>query len=250
MQKQLNLLITAASSDIGSALFSKVAADPLNRVVTTSFRTNLNHLVDLAASCQHLHGVDLTDQDDLRRLSRAVAEMFDSPFGWLHCAGDFWHHKRIEETPLEEARSMIASHYLTLYSTAQIVLPIMKQVGGGRVLAFSCNSVRYSYPEMAAFTPAKAAVESLVRCLANESLEWNILLNCLALPTVATPKVMASKQPEYHPHYVTMEELIEAILGCLSTMSPLATGNSIAVVKHSPYFYQEGYYRRNRPIEG
>lgn len=245
--QSLDLLVTAANSDIGSAVVSRLASNRSSRLVITS-RQNTDRLKNsYGPSVAHLKDIDLTLESDTAKVAAAVNHVFDMPFCWLHCAGDFWDHKSIDDTVLDVAKNMIASHYISLYAVAKVIVPIMKTVGGGRVLAFSCNSVRHSYPQMAAFTPAKAAVESFVKCLANEALEHNILANCFALPTIATPKVLNSKAKEYHTYYPSVESLVDSVLHCFSTMSPLITGNAIGIVKYSPYFHREGYFRRNRP---
>ncbi len=190
--------------------------------------------------------VDLTDAQAVERVADTVKHQFDKPFCWLHCAGDFWHHKVLEDTALDDAKNLIDSHYLTLYATAQQIVPIMKQYGGGRILAFSCNSVRYNYPEMTGFTPAKAAVESFIKCLANEVMKFDVFANCLALPTIGTETVRRFKHSDYHSHYASVDDLVDVVEEAFFSMSPLITGNVISVVKHSPFFYEEGYYKRNR----
>lgn len=250
-KKSLSILITGANSDIGSAVVSRVANDASSSLLITSHSTeNETLLQSFPASVRHLQGIDLTETEDTQKVAAVAGQLFDKPFCWLHCAGEFWHHKTVEATPLEEVKRMISSHFITLYATAKAVIPVMKRVGGGRVLAFSCNSVRHSYPEMAAFTPAKAAVESFIKCLANEVIDSDILANCLALPTIRTKKVLAIKSAKYHPFYISVDDLVDTIVEFFATMSPLMTGNSIGVVKYSPYFYREGYFQRNRPKDG
>jgi NAD(P)-dependent dehydrogenase (short-subunit alcohol dehydrogenase family) len=247
----LDLLVTGANSDIGSAVVVHAAAAADSNVLITTRKTACPALEQpFQARVTHLRGIDLTSEGDTHKVAEAAAKLFSAPFCWLHCAGDFWAHRTIEQTELEDAKRMFSSHFVSLYATAKAIIPVMKRVGGGRLVAFSCNSVRHNYPDMAAFTPAKAAVESFVRCLANECLEYGILANCLALPTIATDKVIASKPEEYHPFYATASQLVDAVVECFSGMSPLVTGNSIGIVKYSPYYYREGYYHRNRSKPG
>ena len=239
-----NVLITGANSDIGKSLIEKLEAKNIRFLATA--RSTSPHNADSRAHI--LDGIDLTDDRCLELLRQAVIGEFASPFSWVHCVGDFWFHKPLEKTSLEEAKSMVLSHYLTLFATAQIVLPLMKNVGGGQVLAFSCNSVRYNYPDMAAFTSAKAAVECFVKCISNEYIEHNITANCLALPTIKTEKVVRTKPAEYHEHYIACGELADVVIEHLSQSQRFCSGNALSLVKHSPYFYTEGYYRRNRSL--
>lgn len=248
MQEELdNYLVTAANSDIGSEFVERILNQKPRAKIIITTRGDASRFDGLPQGAfRHLRQVDLTLEDCTRNVAAEAEQFFQSPFCWLHCAGDFWHHKSIENTSHVEALNMIMSHYFTFYASARQLLPVMRRLSGGRVLAFSCNSVRYNYPDMAAFTPAKAALETLVKCMANEFLEHKVLVNCLVLPTVATKKVLESKSEEYQPYYPTVSALIEVIMNCFASMSPLVTGNAIGIIKYSPFFYSDGYYRRNR----
>lgn len=241
------ILVTAANSEIASAFIRQIHNEDFPIIITT-FK-NTGNLPQLSDNIIHLQNIDLTKEGDIKKLELAISEKFTAPFSWLHCAGDFWSHKKIEDTPLSEAINMINSHYISLYATSKVVLPVMKDVGGGRIITFSCNSVSHNYPEMTAFTPAKAAIESLVKCLSNEVLEHKILMNCLALPTVRTSQVKDMKLEKYHQYYPSMPSIVEAVINCFDSMSGLITGNVLRIVKHSPYFYTEGYYDRNEAKE-
>jgi len=243
---KMNLVITGVSSEIGIEVANRVASAS-NVLLVTSRKTEVDGFKpNFPKSVYHLQGLDLTRETDTLKVSHVARELFNKPFCWLHCAGSFWRHKSLEDTSLEEAVTMIMSHYVTLYATAKVLIPEMKQVKGGRILALSCNSVRYNYPEMAAFTSAKAAVECLIRCIANEYLKDNVLANCIALPTVATPTVKSLKLEQYHKYYIELDKLVDAIINMFVNMSPFVTGNVLSIVKHSPFFYTEGYYTRNR----
>ena len=149
----------------------------------------------------------------------------------IHCAGDFWYHKSIINTDIEETKNMIQSHYLSLFNVIKTMIPIMMRAGGGKILTFSCNSVSYLYPEMAAFTSAKAAIECLVKCTANENSKYSIVANCLALSTTLTEKVKLSKDQKYHSDYITINELVDVIKETLN-LSPLINGNILKVLKY------------------
>ncbi len=239
----INLLITGVSSDIGRELALKVVQNGSSVLLVTSNHSEFTYNRDSLVT--YLPGLDLTVEHSTALVSEYAEKLFDTPFCWLHAVGDFWYHKSIENTSLNEAISLINSHYITLYAVSKALIPVMKKVGGGRILAFSCNSVKYNYPNMAAFSSAKAAVECFIRCIANEYIQYNILANCLALPTIATIKVKESKGKKYHPYYIETDKLVDTIIDIFTIMSPFITGNAINLLKYSPYFYSEGYYTRN-----
>lgn len=235
-----NYVITGGNSEIGRAL--------------ADYLTQQNHEVLLISRSQKpiseksdnwLDGIDLTKEKDLIKFQNFIEMHFCSPFTIIHSVGDFWAHKSITNTRFEEAISLIHSHYITLYGVIKYVVPIMQKLGGGKIVAFSCNSVKYNYPDMAAFTSAKAAVECLIKCVANEQSKYNITANAIALPSIKTKSVIKTKPEEFHKNYPTLEELTECIEKALESISPLINGNVINLFKYSDSFYHKGYYERN-----
>jgi 3-oxoacyl-[acyl-carrier protein] reductase len=239
-------LITGASSDIGRELIKHLSSDPTNKILAVYRREDFDLAqTDLNANHKYLRA-DLTNEDNLKTLQSTTQELFDQPFTAIHCVGDFWYHRPLINTTFDDARKMIESHYLTLFGLAHSILPVQKELKGGKLIAFSCNSVGFNYPEMAAFTSAKAAVESLIKCIANEYSEYGIVANAIALSTIRTEKVEKSKDPKYFDGYITAEELAKLVLEAISELSPLVNGNVIRLLKYSKYFYHEGYFQRNK----
>lgn len=241
-----NIVILGALSDIGAELARTAAARDGYRLLLVSRRTHEGAPpFPASARLKYLQGIDLIDEGALRRLRDAARSFFTEPFSVVHSVGDFWQHKALIDTPFSEMRSMIESHYLTLCGAASALIPVLSEKGGGRLVAFSCNSVSYNYPDMAPFTAAKAAVESFIRILAHEHAEFGIAATALALPTIRTPKVIVLKPDGDHPNYLSPEELALMILDDVLCLPQTVNGNVVKVYKYSPTFYHTGYYERN-----
>ena len=236
-----NYLITGANSEIGKALVCQLSKNNHNLLlVSRSPKDN-----SLSNIHQWIDGIDLTKEEDLIKLKTITQKYFSSPFILIHSVGDFWKHKSIVNTSFDEAISHIHSHYITLFGVMKAVIPIMQNVGGGKLIAFSCNSVKYNYPDMAAFTSAKAAVECLIKCVANEQSKYNIIANAFALPSIKTNSVIETKPGEFHKNYPTLEELTNCIEKTAENLTELVNGNIISLFKYSHSFYHKGYYERN-----
>jgi short-subunit dehydrogenase len=245
-QSARNFLITGASSDIGGTLARYLESlDGVRLLVTTRSKDFKSQ----ASSTRHLSGIDLTREDDLSRIKEAADAFFVDQFTLVHCVGDFWRHKPLVHTEFREIAGMINSHYLTLCGATHALLPVMMARGGGRLVAFSCNSVAYSYPDMAPFTAAKAAVEAFVKCVANEYAQFGIVATALALPTIRTEKVVHEKPTGDHPNYVSPEELAELISRALTSLSGIVNGNVIRLFRHSDTFYGKSYFDRNPRVQ-
>ena len=89
--------------------------------------------------------------------------------------------------PLSLALTVFYSYVSSLFATSIAFLPVMRAKGGGHFIAFSSHAVPHSYPLMAAFLAAKAAVYSLVLSIANEWARDGIIANALAIATLYTP---------------------------------------------------------------
>lgn len=235
-----NYVIIGANSEIGTAL-TKHLQECGHKVllVSRSARKRSEH------EATWIDNIDLTNEKDLLCLREFIESKFRSPFTVIHSVGDFWSHKSILGTTFAEVVSQINSHYVTLFGVMKSLVPVMKTVGGGKIVAFSCNSVKYNYPDMAAFTSAKAAVECLIKCVANEQSKHNIICNAFALPSIKTNSVIETKPAEFHENYPTLHELTECIEKTIENLSPLTNGNVISLFKYSDSFYNKGYYQRN-----
>jgi NAD(P)-dependent dehydrogenase (short-subunit alcohol dehydrogenase family) len=239
------VLLTGASSEIGKVLADRFAARGEMPLVLTS-NVRPIHLpggskIEVLAETV----INLTDPSSLDRLKQIAAEKFRGPFALVHCVGPFWHHKPIDQCSIGEAQEFMNGHYLTLYGALWALLPLMKERGGGRVLAVSCTSVGFHYPEMAAFTSSKAAVESLVKCAANEWAAHKISLNAIALSTVSTATVNATKPLAHEERYITPLEVASLVEDILFASSSYISGNVIRPLKYSPTYYNRSYFERN-----
>lgn len=239
-----NFIITGANSDIGKALVANLSRNKDNKILAIS-RSKI--ATSLSDNVECFDNIDLNSEDDLVLISEKVKSIFSDKFVLIHSVGNFWHHKTMTNTRYDEATSMMDSHYNTLYGCIKYLLPIFKEFNGGKIIAFSCNSVGFNYPEMAAFTSAKAAVEALIKCTANENSKFGVIANAIALSTIKTEKVISSKLEKYHSQYITEEELLEVVDNLINA-SPLINGNIIKILKYSEYFYNEGYFQRNPSI--
>lgn len=250
-----NLVILGASSDIGIELTRKAVerANYKLLLVTRRSRVEMKKSLDQAGMqmlpindhSQYLHNIDLTKEKDLLKLRKVTEEFFTTPFSVVHSVGEFWYHKPLVKTAFSEIRSMYESHYLTFAGAAFALVPVLAKKGGGRIVAFSCNSVLYNYPDMSPFTSAKAAIESFIKCLAHEYAEQHVATTALALPTILTKKVLEGKLLKNHKDYITPEELANIVFNNVLCLPHTVSGNVQKVFKYNRTYYHSGYFSRN-----
>jgi short-subunit dehydrogenase len=239
-------LITGANSYLGRELANYLAKNQDNLVFLTS-RTPFNfEELELQSNVKYLPNIDLLNERHLEKLKKEVDKFLPNKINILNSLGYFRAHEPFEETNLKEATKMIESQYLTLYGVVYTMLPLMKVRGGGHIIAFSCNSVKYRYPYMASFTASKAAIESFIGCIANEFGNIGILANSLALSSLQTPFVKASKPFGDFEHYLQLEDICKIVEEIVKSPFRLMNGNTISFYEHSDTFFNEGYYQRVR----
>lgn len=245
------VILLGANSDIGSVVADRVmeTGNPLLAVSRSRYRdTPFGEVGQVRVA----DGVDLLSEEGQAHLLDAVegflggARRGEKDVTVVHCVGDFWRHRELHKLTPRIVRDTMLSHYSTLAESVVNLLPLLVGARSSRVVAFSCNSVTYSYPHLAPFTAAKAAVETFMRCLANEYSEQRIATTTIALPTVLTPKVREAKPEGDHANYVTPEEVADVVVREIDS-SPLVTGNVVRMVRYSETFYGKSYLERNPP---
>jgi NAD(P)-dependent dehydrogenase (short-subunit alcohol dehydrogenase family) len=242
MRSARNILVLGASSDIGLALGNWLKGKTEYRVLLAA--RNLESKVIYAdPEWKVIQRLDFLSDDDLHTLKREADDFFKEPFTAIHCVGNFWQHVPLVEMGNSEIRSMMESHYGTFCGVAKALLPLMMKRQGGRLIAFSCNSVAFNYPDMVPFTSAKAAVECAVKCISNEYAPFGISALALALPTIRTAKVLALKGDS--EFYMEPEELAQVVLGDMTNASPYTNGCVLKVFKPNPKFFTTSYFERN-----
>lgn len=239
-----NFLITGATSEIGHHLAKDLVKNHNNvRLLLASRKYNADLDGLQSDFVKYLHGMDLLMPENCAHISQECEATFDGPFSIVHSVGDFWDHVPFPEIDAINAQHMMNSHYITLYGLLQALIPLLIKNGGGKILAFSCNSVRHNYPYMVPFTAAKAAVEALIKCIAHEYAKYGIVANALALSSVQTEAVRQSKPHGDFDHYIHIDSLTNTILDVLSS-NTMINGNIINCYTYSESFYNSGYFQR------
>lgn len=239
------VLIAGINSDLGRVLARELSKDGSVKVVGST-RLSAGQLANVPAAAI-IYDCDLTVASRAEELSNEAGTHFDGPFGYVHCVGNFCFHESFRDLSPTQAADMFRSHVETLYNAIHAIQPIMEGLGGGSVVAFSCNSVKYNYPLMAAFTAAKSAVESLTRSLANELSGAGVRMNALQLASLKTQKVIESKPHGDHANFVCPNEVVPIVRFLLSAEARLLNGSVMNVFQHSPGYYRSGYFQRVAP---
>jgi NAD(P)-dependent dehydrogenase (short-subunit alcohol dehydrogenase family) len=89
--------------------------------------------------------------------------------------------------PLERWQWLLQLNLTSVLQVCQVMLPMLRQAGGGRIINISSHAARNAFPDWGAYCVSKAALASLSRCLAEEERAHGIGVSTLTLGAVNTP---------------------------------------------------------------
>jgi 3-oxoacyl-[acyl-carrier protein] reductase len=195
MNTQLRVaIVTGASGGIGRAVTRRLAADGFTTVV--SYSGNSADAEKTVADIEAAGGSALAHRADVAA-EREVAGLFDKTlqtFGRLDAvvnAAGIMPLFPIAKPDLEAFDRAVAINlrgaFVVLSQAAQHV------ANGGRIVAFSSSVIGLALPNYGPYIATKAAVEGLVRVLANELRGRSISVNAVAPGPIPTDLFLKGK---------------------------------------------------------
>lgn len=184
-RKGLTVVITGASSGFGKGLAQKLSADGAN-VVLSARRTAL--IEKLAKECgPHALAVtvDVSKQEDMKRLSEAAIENFGKFDVWINNAG-LGIIGPFTETPLADLVRLMEINLLGMMYGSHYALSHFKREGSGILINMSSFVSQVPLPYGAVYTASKCGITGLSAGL-NLELElegWKDIHVCAVHPWV------------------------------------------------------------------
>ncbi len=244
MAEEQSFVVTGANSFLGRAFAKMLSKNEDYKVFLTSrSKFNFNGLLK-KKNVSYLPEIDLTVESDIEKLTAAINDFLPGKFHVINCLGYFPGYETIEETSIATAKNVFDSNVLALYSVANKLLPLMCKRKGGHFIGFSTHTSYQHYPRMVAFTAAKAAVESLIKGIANEYLDKGINANTIALATLLTEAELKIKPKGDSKNWLNTDEVCEFVENIILQPNKLISGNVIHIYKYSDSFFHQSYYDR------
>jgi short-subunit dehydrogenase len=89
--------------------------------------------------------------------------------------------------PLAQWQWLLQLNLTSVFQVCRVVVPLLRQAGGGLIVNVSSHAARNAFPEWGAYCVSKAALASFSRCLAEEERAHGIRVSTLTLGAVNTP---------------------------------------------------------------
>jgi NAD(P)-dependent dehydrogenase (short-subunit alcohol dehydrogenase family) len=161
------ILVTGASKGIGRQIAAELARRGHHVVATAR---NPRTLDDLAVA-QTLR-LDVTDQASVDAAIRAAGpvDVLVSNAGEIILAS-------VEDSPVPEIERLFDVNAIGAIRVTQAVIPVMREIGGGRLVYMSSVAGRAALPMIGAYASSKWALEAIAETLAIEVRRFGIVVN-------------------------------------------------------------------------
>ena len=184
------VIITGASSGIGEAA-SRLLFDSGFRVVLGARRTErlqslqaeLEQASRMASPERDLSGIltvttDITKREDRERLIGEAMRVFGRIDGLVNNAG-FGQRGPIELVSVESIRQNFETNVFSLIALTQLVIPIMREQGKGRIVNVGSVAGRIARPFSSVYDATKHALEAVTDGLRGEMSPFGISVSLI-----------------------------------------------------------------------
>lgn len=170
------VIVTGASAGIGEATSRRLAR--AGAIVVLSAR-RMERLEALKLEIEHDAGRalavagDVTSKDDRERLVRETMNAFGRIDALVNNAG-YGQRGPIELVPLDNIRQNFETNLFSLIALTQLVIPVMRKQGRGRIVNISSVAGRIARPLSSVYDATKHALEAISDGLRGELAPFGI----------------------------------------------------------------------------
>lgn len=148
-----SVLITGCSSGIGKYISSALQKDGW-QVVLTDKNADGNII-----------RLDLSDSDSIRRAVNLIEDMIQGKLYALINNAGIAYMGRLEYISRQDLRDQFEVNVFGVHELTNLVIPMLKRNGEGRIINISSINGRISFPNMGAYSASKFALEALTDAL-------------------------------------------------------------------------------------
>ncbi len=159
------VLVTGCSSGIGRATALRLVRSGFRVYATARDVRTLEPLQTVG--CRVL-ALDVTDDASMRTAVATVTAECGALYGLVNNAG-YSQSGALETLPIEKVRRQFETNVVGPLRLAQLVLPAMREAGGGRIVNISSMGGRLTFPGSGAYHASKFALEAW-----SDVLRWEV----------------------------------------------------------------------------
>ncbi len=230
MEANKVVVIAGATSPSGKALARRFLKENASLAL---FSRDLQHLTqlceELALNSQEvlLAPLDFRQAEAAQQAANLVEQTYQRCDVLINLVGGWIGGKSIEAFDLQDYATMLDQHFWTTLHLVRAFLPLLRLSSHGRVLIVSSPSAALPPPKSAPYAVAKAAQETLLLALAQETKGTSITANILRVSTITTESKGQFDSAAKTPLSTTPEEISEAIFFLCSEAAQVIHGARI-----------------------
>jgi NAD(P)-dependent dehydrogenase (short-subunit alcohol dehydrogenase family) len=181
-------VITGGSRGLGEAMAKALAEAGAHIALVARDTNRLEQVRDAIAEqggTAAIFTADVTREDEVARLAKAVNQQFGAPQILINSAG-INIRKNLVDFSLDEFRSVLDASLISTFLICRAFVPGMQGSGYGRILNMSSIMSHVSLPGRTAYSSAKAALLGFTRALALELAGDGITVNGISPGPIGT----------------------------------------------------------------
>lgn len=216
----MRVIVTGAAGALGQAVVQRFAADG-HRIACIDRVEG-----PVREGCEWFITGDLADAAEARAQTARAVAWLEGVDALVHLVGAFeW--KPVEETTLDDWRSLFSANVETAVSTIQAVLPSLER--GGAIVTVGAASAEPAAAGMGAYAAAKSGVARLSEALAQELGPRGVRVNSVRPAIIDTPRNRADMPDADFSQWTSPGAIADAIYFLASPASRAVNGASLAV---------------------
>jgi len=191
------VVITGASSGIGKATALRVAALGGTPVLVARGAEQLERTrndIQAKGGTAHVYPCDLSDLDDIDRLTKKVVKDLGPVDVVVNNAGrSIRRSLRLSYDRFHDFERTMQLNYFGAIRLVMGLIPSMSAGGGGHVVNISSIGVQTNPPRFSAYVASKAALDAWSRVVSSELVGDGITFTSIHMPLVRTPMIAPTK---------------------------------------------------------
>ncbi|MBR1792723.1 MAG: SDR family NAD(P)-dependent oxidoreductase [Bacteroidales bacterium] len=218
------VLVTGASSGIGEASVLRLLG---KGCIVYAAARRVERMQKLSEAGAHLVRLDITDDASILSAIDMIIREQGRVDALVNNAG-YGSYGALETVPMDEARHQMEVNVFGLARITQLILPIMRRQGAGRIVNVASIAGHFNEPRGGWYHASKHAVVSLSDCLRMEVRDFGIQV------VLIEPGMIASEWAD-----IAMDHLVS-----ISQGTPYMASSS-----RQASFFKQGYARYATPAD-
>ncbi|MBA2342112.1 MAG: SDR family oxidoreductase [Thermoleophilaceae bacterium] len=212
--KDKRILVTGASSGIGLELANKIGDAGGEVILVSRTREKLEEVareVEQRGGTAHVHPCDLSDLDDIDRLTHEVIDEHGGVDILVNNAGRSI--RRSVEASYDRFHDFERTMHLNYFGSLKLILaflPGMRERKSGHIINVSSIGVQTNTPRFSSYVASKSALDAFSRCIAPEIVADKCHITTVYMPLVRTPMIAPTDMYKAFPT-LTPEEAAEML---------------------------------------